>query len=249
MTSAPAVENDDALTLFLDEEKQAADTIVGQLAGEDSNVYCLRMRNLDHAPHALETVLAGYLLTNAVLMSRTPRRIRKLVSFGTADPAMLYSYANVLRGLLQGSFTSLSQVDAWQKLVLERWEIAGDLTGAVADAVRLFETSGISSSAAAYHRADILLGVEGHPPVARLGGQFQIDDADVFTPLLKTIAHTYPIQLGDIFRRPGLQLGLGLKGRNVVVDIDCGELDRAMTGWLGNLHHVLELDFYKVGWR
>lgn len=235
------------LPLFLDEEKQDADELISGLGGEISNVYALRLHGIDSAGEALEPTLAAYLLTNSVLMSRTPRKIRKFISFGTADQGLLYAYTNLLRGLLHGGFTSLGEVQNWKHLVQERWTIADNLTDAVDVAVRFFETSGISSGAAGYHRADILLGVEGLPATAVDGGQFHIDDSDLFSPVLSGTDASYTVKIADEFRRTGLQLSTGLKGRNVIVDIDCTQLDVAMVNWLSNLHHVLELDFYKVG--
>jgi hypothetical protein len=240
---------DQQLALFLDEEKRAADTLIGQLGGEVSNVYCLRIHSVDRASASLEEIAAAYLLTNAVLMSRTPRKIRKFLSFSAEDSSMLYAFSNSLRGLLQGGFTSLSQMNTWKQIVSTRWEIADNLTKAVAEAVSFFETSGISSGAADYHRAEILIGVEGRQPEHIEGGQFVLDDADVFSPVLRGEASSYPVAVSDIFRRTGLQLATGLKGRNVLVSIDCRHLEPAMANWLGNLHHVLELDFYKVGGR
>lgn len=237
------------IPLFLDEEKQAADKLIAGLADEVSNVYILRLHDIDTARDALEPILAGYLLTNAVLMSRTPRKIRKFISFGTADPGLLYAYTNLLRGMLHGGFTSLGEVHNWKKLVQERWPIAENLTSAVDGAVRFFETSGISSGAAGYHRADILLGVEGVPASETEGGQFYLDDTDLFSPILSGMHASTKVRIADEFRRTGLQLSTGLKGRNVIIDIDCTRLDAAMANWLGNLHHVLELDFYIVGGR
>lgn len=237
------------LPLFLDEEKQAADEMIAGLGDEVSNVYILRLHGIDAAGDALEPVLAAYLLTNAVLMSRTPRKIRKFISFGATDDGLLYAYTNLLRGMLHGAFTSLGEVQNWKQLVQDRWAIAENLTDAVDGAVRFFETSGISSSAAGYHRADILLGVENYSANQVDGGQFHLDDTDLFSPVLGGVKSSHKIKIADEFRRAGLQLSTGLKGRNVIVDIDCTQLDLALANWLGNLHHVLELDFYKVGGR
>lgn len=237
------------LPLFLDEEKQDADQMIAGLAGEVSNVYILRLHSIDAAGEELEPAIAAYLLTNSVLMSRTPRKIRKFISFGTADPGLLYAYTNLLRGLLHGGFTSLGEVQNWKHLVQERWTIADNLTEAVDGAVRFFETSGISSGAAGYHRADIMLGVEGLAATRVDGGQFHLGDEDLFSPVLSSVSTSYTVKIADEFRRTGLQLSTGLKGRNVIVDIDCTQLDAAMANWLSNLHHVLELDFYKVGGR
>lgn len=244
-----SVQDSTLLPLFLDEEKHTADQLIDGLDEEVSNIYLLRMHGIDGAGDLLEPVLAGYLLTNAVLMARTPRRIRKFISFGAADDTFLYAHTNLLRGLLHGGFTSLGEVQNWKHLVQDRWQIAGDLTSAVDDALRFFETSGISSSAAGFHRADIMLGVEGHKATDIDGGQFHVDDTDLFSPIIGGATCSHTVQISDIFRRTGLQLSTGLKGRNVIVDVDCGQLDQAMTNWLVNLHHVLELDFYKVGGR
>lgn len=244
-----AAQENAPLPLFLDEEKHAADQMIAGLDDEISNVYILRLHGIDAAGDALEPALAAYLLTNAVLMSRTPRKIRKFISFGAADQGLLYAYTNLLRGMLHGGFTSLGEVHSWKQLVQERWTIADNLTSAVDGAVRFFETSGISSSAAGYHRADILLGVEGFGASRTDGGQFFIDDTDLFAPVLSGAHSSYTLKIADEFRRTGLHLSTGLKGRNVIVDIDCTQLDKAMANWLGNLHHVLELDFYIVGGR
>lgn len=245
MSKQPTPES--KINLFLDDEKHACDQLIAQLQHEVSNVYCLRIHNIDQAGEAVEAIIAAFLLTNAVLMSRTPRKIRKFITFGTKDPGLLYANANHLRALLHGTFTSLGQVNTWKKVITDRWEIAENITNVVADAVSFFEVSGISSGAADYHRAEIFIGVEGNKTSDANGGQFFLDDTDAFAPTISGLKGSYRVVVGDFFRREGLQLNTGLKGRNVIVDIDCAHLDEAMANWLENLHHVLELDFYRVG--
>ena len=233
--------------LFLDSEKAAFDAAIEDIAAGEASVFALRCRNLGPSAELGETLAAAFLLTNAILMARSRRRIVKLVTLDVADEALRYSYANNFRALFDSDFSSLENVEQWHRYLEERQHIA---SGALADAqkaIEFFRHAEISATASGFHRATVYIGVEGVGAGEGGGGQFSIDDSNVYAPRLVGAHASADIALKSVFLAEGVKVRTGRRGQNVVIELDCAKAREGIANWLSHIDMILALDFYRQG--
>lgn len=233
--------------LFLDSEKAAFDAVIGEIAAGDASVFALRCRNIGASAELGETLAAAFLLTNAILMSRSRRRIVKLVSLGVADEALRYSYTNNFRALFASEFSSLGNVERWHRYLEDRQHIEVGALGDAQKAVEFFQHADISRSASAFHRADVYLGVEDVPAGEGGGGQFSFDDSNLYAPRIVGSRASTAIALKSVFLAEGVKVRTGRRGQNVIIELDCASAGTGIASWLGSIDRILALDFYRLG--
>ncbi len=242
MASLPNVPN-----LFLDSEKAAFGDAIADIASGEASVFGLRCRNLAPAADLAETIAAAFLLTNAILMARSQRKIVKLVTLDVDDANLRYSYTNSFRALFDSDFSSLDNVERWHDLLEAHQHIA---VGALADtqkAIEFFRHAGISGSASALHRATVFMGMENVPASDSAGGQFHIDDANIYAPRLIGTTSETGIALKSVFLADAVKVRTGRRGQNVVIELDCSRAETGISQWLAHIDRILALDFYKLG--
>jgi len=233
--------------LFLDSEKRDFGTVIAEIAAGEASVFVLRCHNLGPSANLTETLAAAYLLTNAVLMARSQRKIVKLVSFDVADENLRYSYANSFRALFDSDFSSLDNIDRWQKFLEDQQHLALGALGDTQRAIEFFRHADISRSASALHRADVHMGIEGVAAADEAGGQFAIDDANLYAPRLVGTQADTAIALKSVFLAEGVKVRTGRKGQNVVIELDCACAATGIGHWLDHIEQLLALDFYRLG--
>lgn len=242
MASLPNIPN-----LFLDSEKSAFDDVIAEIDAGEASVFALRCHNLGPSAELTETLAAAYLLTNAILMARSRRKIVKLITLDVADENLRYSYANSFRALFDSEFSSLDNVERWHDFLEARQHVD---VGAIADtqsAIEFFRHAGISSSASSLHRATVYMGMEGVAAGDSAGGQFHFDDANLYAPLLVGAGASTAIGLKSVFLSTGVKVRTGRAGQNVVIELDCGRAAEGIGNWLAHIDRILALDFYRLG--
>lgn len=242
MATLPNIPN-----LFLDSEKSDFDDVIAEIAAGEASVFALRCHNLGPSAELTETLAAAYLLTNAILMARSRRKIVKLISFDVADENLRYGYTNSFRALFDSDFSSLDNVERWHDFLEARQHVD---VGALEDtqiAIEFFRHAGISSSASSLHRATVYMGMEGVPAGDSAGGQFHFDDANLYAPQLVGADASTGIALKSVFLAKGVKVRTGRRGQNVVIELDCAEAATGTGNWLAHLERILALDFYRMG--
>ncbi len=242
MATLPNIPN-----LFLDSEKSAFDEMIAEIASGEASVFALRCFNLQPSADLTETLAAAYLLTNAILMARSRRKIVKLITLDVADENLRYSYANSFRALFDSEYSSLDNVERWQRFLEDRQHIE---VGALEDtqkAIEFFRHAGISSSASSLHRATVYMGMEGVATGENAGGQFGFDDANLYAPALIGASENTAIALKSVFLADAVKVRTGRSGQNVVIELDCAEAGDGIANWLAHIDRILALDFYRMG--
>lgn len=242
MATLPNVPN-----LFLDSEKSDFDDVIAEIAAGEASVFALRCHNLGPSADLAETLAAAYLLTNAILMARSRRKIVKLITLDVADENLRYSYANSFRALFDSDFSSLDNVERWHDFLEARQHIE---VGALEDtqkAIEFFRHAGISSSASSLHRATVYMGMEDVAAADSAGGQFNFDDANLYAPRLQGATNSTAIGLKSVFLADGVKVRTGRSGQNVVIELDCANAATGVGNWLAHIERILALDFYRLG--
>jgi hypothetical protein len=242
MASLPNVPN-----LFLDSEKSAFDEAVSELASGEASVFGLRCHNLLASADLPETLAAAFLLTNAILMARSRRKIVKLISLDVADENLRYSYTNSFRALFDSDFSSLDNVERWHRFLEERQHIALGALNDTQKAIEFFRHAGISRSASALHRADVFLGMEHVAATKSAGGQFHFEDTNIYAPRLIGAQSSTAISLKSVFLAEGVKVRTGRRGQNVIIELDCALAAAGIGQWLAHIEEILALDFYRLG--
>lgn len=233
--------------LFLPSEKSAFDDVLEDIAAGEASLFALRCRNLGPSAELAETLAAAFLLTNAMLMARSHRRIVKLISLDVADEAMRYGYGNAFRALFASEFSSLENVGHWHRMLEERQHIASGVLADAQKAIEFFRHADISASASAFHRASVYMGVDGASPGERAGGQFAYDDDNIYAPRLVGVGRSAPVALKSVYLAERVKLRTGRKGQNIVIELDCADAATGIANWLTHVDHLLALDFYRLG--
>lgn len=242
MATLPNIPN-----LFLDSEKSDFDDVIAEIAAGEASVFALRCHNLGPSADLTETLAAAYLLTNAILMARSRRKIVKLISFDVADENLRYGYANSFRALFDSDFSSLDNVERWHDFLESRQHVDVGALDDTQSAIEFFRHAGISSSASSLHRATVYMGMEGVPAVESAGGQFHFDDANLYAPQLVGAGASTAIGLKSVFLAKGVKVRTGRRGQNVVIELDCARAGEGIGNWLAHLERILALDFYRLG--
>lgn len=233
--------------LFLDNEKRAFDGVAREIAAGEVSVFALRCRNVAASADLAETIATAYLLSNAIFMSRSRRRIAKLLSLDIGEEVLRFGFANNFRALFDSRFSSLENVDLWRRMLEDRQHIS---VGALADAskaVEFFRHAEISSTASEFHRAHVHVGIEGVAAADPMGGQFMIDDANRYAPALRGVGASAVVALKSVFLADALKVRTGRRGQNIVIELDCARADRGITSWFESMDRILALDFYRLG--
>ena len=233
--------------LFLPSEKTAFDEVIEHVAAGETSIFALRCRNLAPSADIAETLAAAFLLTNAILMARSRRRIVKLVTLDVADESLRYAFSNAFRALFDSEFSSLENVSLWHRMLEERQDIDGSVLADAQKAIEFFRHADISATASAFHRATVYLGIDDTAPGERGGGQFTILNDNLYAPRLVGAARETPIALKSVFLAERLKLRTGRRGQNIVIEIDCTDAATGIANWLAQIDHLLALDFYRMG--
>lgn len=233
--------------LFIDAEKADFDARIAELASGKYNLFCLRCHNVGQGPDQPELIASAFLLMNVMLMSRSRRKILKMLTVGIEDETALYAHVNILRELLNGDFSSLANIEEWHRLIAEKVDIPEAIFVEVEKAVDFFEGAEIASSASEFHRAHVYIGVESTAASDVLGGQYLLDARNAYGPVIVGVRNRHPVRLNSVFTANGVTIRTGNRGQNVFVELDCRLLIEGIREWMGNIERILDLDFYRAG--
>jgi hypothetical protein len=233
--------------LFIDSEKHECDKRITELATGRYNLFCLRCHNMGGNPEQPELVAASYLLMNVMLMSRSRRKILKMVTLGVEGELSRYAHTNIMRELLNGDFSSLANIESWHRILAARTDIPESLFLEVERAVDFFEGAEIASSASEFHRAHVYIAIEGTTVDDPMGGQFTLKAGNLYNPVIVGLTARHPVGLNSVFTADGVTIRTGNRGQNVMVELDCALLLAGVRNWMGNIERILNLDFYRAG--
>ncbi|MEL6288257.1 MAG: hypothetical protein AAFQ42_01025 [Pseudomonadota bacterium] len=232
---------------FIDEEVEAFDAALARVAEDGLPVLLARCRNLWCQAAEVEIFAAAYLLTNILLMERLNRPILKMVYVDEDREGQVLPTLNALRAAFDGGFSSLSNAELWQSLVLERVEMSERPVDQIRRTIAFVRGAGLMERSEYLRRADVFFGTAD-----RSGGYcspFTVYDSEVFRTVVTAKNRTLEVLTPEHFTAgEATYVKIENARKIVIVDVDFRS-SGWLAAWMENVGNIVDAKIYAAGRR